>query len=139
MTDLVTGLAAVQHAYREGLRPLLAVPWRTGRSHEGNLWARTGAREDWKDDFPIGSVRTGELAAEVCAAHNERLLLGWFLGAGLEVSVAITDNYGGGPGYGVRLDVEDATGTPAAFSGHETLAGALAAAKQWAENNGYAP
>lgn len=61
MSDLTDGLAAAQRAYREGLRPLLSVPWRPGRSHEGNLWARTGGQADWKDDFPLGSVRTEEL------------------------------------------------------------------------------
>lgn len=128
MTDLGAQLAGAQRAYREALLPLLKAPWRTGRSHEGNLWARTGAAADWKDDFPFAAARTGELAAEIVASHNALLDLAAIADAGF--SAELSRHEGGvwrvevcpGP-YGKRL-----------ACGHGRSPGeALAEARQWAD------
>ena len=50
---------------------LTAVPWRQGRRKGRNLYAVTG--DDWEAHPEIGCLDTAELAAEACAAHNERL------------------------------------------------------------------
>lgn len=110
---------------------LTQVPWRTGRTLGRTVYARTGG-EDYKADTCIGVLDTPALAAEACAAHNERPALSWLLSSGLEVTVGIWD-LDGEPGYIVRLDVDSRP-----FKG-DTLAGALDLAKQWAEANGYGP
>ena len=128
MTDLVAQLAAVQRAYRQGLRPLLAARWRTGRSHEGNLWARTGTQEDWKDDYPVGSVRTEELAAEVVDSHNAMLDLGWLAEAGFNVELS-RRRHGRW-----RVSLQPAPDGWTAMCGQgPSIGGALAKAREWAE------
>jgi hypothetical protein len=117
---------------------LTALPWRVGRTLGRTVYARTGG-DDYKADTEFGMLDTREIAARACADHNAVLGLGWLLAAGLEVTCAVWDNHGG-PGYAVTLDVEDgAAGTNAEFEGHETLGEALAAAREWAQANGYAP
>lgn len=69
---------AAEVARLRGLVPseapdLTAVPWRTGRSHGANIWARTGG-DDWKADTPVGRMDSPELAEAACAAHNAALL-----------------------------------------------------------------
>jgi hypothetical protein len=130
VTDLAAELAAVQQAYREGLRPLLGVPWRTGRSHEGNIWARTGSQEDWKDDFPAGQMRTGELAAEACDSHNAMLDLEWLTEAGFDVGLTCRQG-----SWCVSLS-PDLDGWTAVCGQGVSPAEALAAARKWAEERG---
>jgi hypothetical protein len=132
VTDLAAGLAAVQRAYREGLRPLLGVPWRTGRSHEGNIWARTGTQEDWKDDFPAGSMRTGELAAEVCDSHNAVLDLARLAKAGFDVTLSWRSGTW-------RAELPGPGGAMVMCGQGISPGEALAKARQWAEGEGAAP
>lgn len=68
MTD--RRITAAIEAHRTALAPLADVEWRPGRSNPCNLYAKTGERGDWKDDVPIGSLATQELAEEACVAHN---------------------------------------------------------------------
>jgi len=51
---------------------LLSLPWRVGTKNGRTLYAYAG---EWaaREDVMIGVMDTPELAAEVCAAHNERL------------------------------------------------------------------
>lgn len=51
---------------------LTAVPWRTNSAAGKTIFAQAG-REPSPDDLPIGMMDTPELAADACAAHNERL------------------------------------------------------------------
>lgn len=127
MSDLTDGLAAAQRAYREGLRPLLSVPWRPGRSHEGNLWARTGNQADWKDDFPLGSVRTEELAAEACGSHNALLDLEWLARAGFDVTISWRAGT-----WRVELPALP-SGTVIMCGQGATVGEALAKAREWAQ------
>ncbi len=126
-TDLAAQLAAVQRAYREGILPVLGVRWRRGRSHEGNVWAQTGSREDWKDDYPLLSAKTEELAAEVCDSHNAMLDLLWLTEAGFNVELIRRQR-------SWRVSLSPAPDGWTAVCGQGGSAGeALASAREWAE------
>jgi len=126
MTDLAAQLAAVQRAYREGIRPVLGVRWRPGRSHEGNVWAQTGSRDDWKDDYPLLSAKTGDLAAEVCESHNAMLDLLWLTEAGFNVEFIRRQ-------ASWRVSLSPAPdGWTAACGQGASIGDALAKAREWA-------
>ena len=50
----------------------LSLPWRVGRHVPRHIYVQLGAGPN-DEDWPIGTMDTPELAAEACAAHNERL------------------------------------------------------------------
>jgi len=50
----------------------LSLPWRVGRHVPRHIYVQLGAGPDDEDRY-IGTLETPELAAEACAAHNERL------------------------------------------------------------------
>ena len=50
----------------------LSLPWRTGRHIPRHVYAQIDA-EPSSEDVYLGALGTPEVAAEACAAHNERL------------------------------------------------------------------
>ena len=127
MSDLAAQLAAVQRAYREGILPVLGARWRPGRSHEGNVWAQTGTQDDWKDDHPLLSAKTEELAAEVCYSHNAMLDLTWLAEAGFNVELIRRQT-------SWRVSLSPAPDGWTAVCGQGASPGAaLAKARDWAE------
>lgn len=52
---------------------LLSLPWRVGRHVGRTIYAQGGAEASREDDELIGVMDSPLLAAEACAAHNERL------------------------------------------------------------------
>lgn len=127
---------------------LTGVPWRTGRSHPSNIWARTGG-DDWKADTPVGRMDSAEIAARACADHSAVLDLEWLLGAGLDVEVASCGGAGRCCGdAGGRFSVRAARPDPVAAlplpggvesHGHASPAEALAFAREWCGQNGITP
>jgi hypothetical protein len=52
----------------------LSLPWRVGRKLGRTIYAQPG-RDPGDDDYLVGLVESRELAQEVVAAHNYKLLM----------------------------------------------------------------
>ncbi len=66
---------SLAHAYTQfcaSYAHLTRFPWRQGRSNPCNIYAVTGS-PDWRDDIPIGSFVTPELARSAVLDHNSFL------------------------------------------------------------------
>lgn len=110
---------------------LTGVPWRTGRTLGRTMYARTGG-DDWKADTEFGMLDTRELAAEACADHNAALDLAWLLDAGWIAELGRHLAPGNSPA-GYRVTVRRSGDLMSVNFTGETIAGAAAKAREWAE------
>lgn len=59
--------------YRRAMEVIAFAAWRVGRTNPCNVYGVTGVADNWKDDTPIATFATPELAIKACEDHNWRL------------------------------------------------------------------